>query len=226
MDRRWLYAFYHPYIRDSDGDYLKKLGIATDISSRIKSLRSTSIPGEFIRYRAIQVEDARQSEKLLHEIFKKHRVTMDREFFEVSFEQIDAQFDLIKASGGCEEYEDEGAREAWDKALPKASEVVLFESDGPPSLWNMGCREGEILEYNGVTVEVADATQSMVEYKGQTLSLSAAANAISLASGNSPTTKCSGWECFRWNGKKLTQHREECMSRGKSYESLVDQEGD
>ena len=217
MDRKWIYAFYHRYIRNSDGDYLFKIGYTSNILSRIKRLGGSHLPGDFIRHRAIMVEDAPKSEKLLHEIFKKYRV--EKEFFKVSFEQIDAQFDLIKVSGGCEEYEDEGEREDLDKALPKPS-------DGPSSLWDMGCREGEILEYNGVTVEVADATQSMVEYKGETMSLSAAATAISHASGNSPTTQCSGWECFRWNAKKLTQHREECVSRGKSYESLVDQEGD
>jgi len=61
-----------------------KIGMTGNLEERIRSLDNTSTPLPFECYYAATVKNAREIEKLMHDIFLDHRVRSNREFFELA----------------------------------------------------------------------------------------------------------------------------------------------
>ena len=60
-----------------------KIGTTTNLESRLRQLDNTSTPLPFECIYAVEVENAEEVERLLHETFGDQRVRKSREFFEV-----------------------------------------------------------------------------------------------------------------------------------------------
>lgn len=66
-----------------------KIGLTNgSLEERIRSLDTTSVPLPFECFYAARVKNAKEVEKLLHDAFLDHRIRSNREFFEVSPEQV------------------------------------------------------------------------------------------------------------------------------------------
>lgn len=78
-----------------------KIGMTTDVSSRLKSLYTTSVPDPFDIEYLLKFDNGEYTrvEKLIHLIFAPQRYRDDREFFIISFDQIRALIDLLKLCG-------------------------------------------------------------------------------------------------------------------------------
>ena len=61
-----------------------KIGITDNLERRMRELDNTSTPLPFECYYAVEVEDARDIERLLHQAFGDLRVNNSREFFRMS----------------------------------------------------------------------------------------------------------------------------------------------
>ena len=64
-----------------------KIGITDNLSRRLRELDNTSTPLPFECFYAVEVDDARTIESLLHEAFDDKRIRQNREFFNCTPEQ-------------------------------------------------------------------------------------------------------------------------------------------
>lgn len=67
-----------------------------DVKDRMKELFSTGVPYPFDCIEAVRIDDHKKVESLLHRVFEPDRYYEGREFFEVSVEQVQALFSLLK----------------------------------------------------------------------------------------------------------------------------------
>ena len=109
-----VYCLTNPEMPD-----VVKIGTTTNLEERLRKLDTTSVPVPFECVMAVQVDNAREVEQLLHEAYKPQRVRPSREFFRVGDEQVRA---AMRLSGGRDVtpqedvVEDEEARRALDQA--------------------------------------------------------------------------------------------------------------
>lgn len=74
-----------------------KIGMTKNLDQRLRQLDNTSVPVAFECVSAIDVDDPKKVEQLLHEAFDDRRVRRTREFFEVSPAQVVA---ALRLTGG------------------------------------------------------------------------------------------------------------------------------
>ncbi len=79
-DKEIVYILTNPAMEG----YIKIGHTTKNLSQRLKDLDNTSIPMPFECEFAIEVDDAKQAERLMHEAFDNMRVNPRREFFEMS----------------------------------------------------------------------------------------------------------------------------------------------
>ena len=109
-----VYCLTNPEMPD-----LVKIGMTTDLERRLRQLDNTSVPVPFECVMAVEVENAVEAEKLLHEVFGTQRVRPSREFFRVGVEYVLA---AMRLTGGGDVtpsddvVEDEEARRALEQA--------------------------------------------------------------------------------------------------------------
>ncbi len=72
-----------------------KIGMTGNLEERIRSLDNTSMPLPFECYYAATVKNAREVEKLMHDIFLDHRVRSNREFFELAPDRAVSALKLV-----------------------------------------------------------------------------------------------------------------------------------
>ena len=78
-----VYVLTNPSIPD-----IVKIGMTTDLTTRMRSLYNSSVPVPFECYFACTVKDMSFVEKQLHDGFDDFRVNPKREFFRVDPERI------------------------------------------------------------------------------------------------------------------------------------------
>ncbi len=153
---------------------LVKIGrTSTSVEQRMSELnRHAGIPLPFVCYYAAEVADSAKVEKKLHEAFGDHRIRAQREFFRLSPHRAQAALELAAISD----------------ATPKDEIVDEFPEDAQQGLTRENARKslptfGEykiplgakllFTKDNNITAVVnGDRT---LEFRGQTLSMSAAA---------------------------------------------------
>lgn len=148
-----------------------KVGKTDDLEQRIRSLDNTSIPLPFECYYACKVEKADFAEKQLFEAFKDNRVRSSREFFRISPERIVAILKLIAIEDVTlkkDVVENKEDQEALDKARRSN---FNFEMVGIP----VG---SELKFVNDESIIAKVIGKKSIEYNGETLSLSGAAQKI------------------------------------------------
>ena len=109
-----------------------KIGFTDNLSRRLRELDNTSTPLPFECFYALEVEDARGIEDLLHEAFDDKRVRQNREFFNCTPEQAKSALKIAEKMGGRDVtpkevvVETEQDRQALDNAKKKKGRVDYF----------------------------------------------------------------------------------------------------
>jgi len=178
-----------------------KIGITDNLSRRLRELDNTSSPLPFECFYALEVDDARGIEKLLHQAFYDKRVRQNREFFNCTPEQAKSALRIGEKMGGIEVtpkevvFETEQDKQALNNAKKRKGRVDYFGV--------LGINSGEILTFSkdqSLTCEVGENGQ--VIFRGEVTTLSRSALIIVSEMGydwqqiNGP-----GYWCYR--GAKL-----------------------
>ena len=109
-----------------------KIGFTDNLSRRLRELDNTSTPLPFECFYALELEDARGIEDLLHEAFDDKRVRQNREFFNCTPEQAKSALKIAEKMGGRDVtpkevvVETEQDRQALDNAKKKTGRVDYF----------------------------------------------------------------------------------------------------
>ena len=109
-----------------------KIDFTDNLSKRLRELDNTSTPLPFECFYALEVEDARGIEDLLHEAFDDKRVRQNREFFNCTPEQAKSALKIAEKMGGRDVtpkevvVETEQDRQALDNAKKKKGRVDYF----------------------------------------------------------------------------------------------------
>ena len=178
-----------------------KIGITDNLSRRLRELDNTSTPLPFECYYAVEVDDARAIESLLHEAFDDKKIRQNREFFNCTPEQAKSALRIGEKMGGIEVtpkevvFETEQDKQALNNAKKRKGRVDYFGV--------LGINSGEILTFSkdqSLTCEVGENGQ--VIFRGEVTTLSRSALIIVSEMGydwqqiNGP-----GYWCYR--GAKL-----------------------
>lgn len=178
-----------------------KIGFTDNLSRRLRELDNTSSPLPFECFYALEVDDARGIEKLLHQAFDDKRVRQNREFFNCTPEQAKSALRIGEKMGGIEVtpkevvFETEQDKQALNNAKKRKGRVDYFGV--------LGINSGEILTFSkdqSLTCEVGENGQ--VIFRGEVTTLSGSALIIVSEMGydwqqiNGP-----GYWCYR--GAKL-----------------------
>ena len=95
--RGYIYCLSNPSFQDN----IYKIGFTTKIPNvRTHDLYKTGLPTPFHIEFSKYVKNVRQTEHLLHEIFRRQRISSDREFFKVSLNLIHKEFEKINGRWG------------------------------------------------------------------------------------------------------------------------------
>ena len=186
-----VYALTNPAMPD-----LVRIGMTKNLPKRLKSLFTSGVPYPFEVHCAVEVENAKEVEDLLHEVFEKSRVRTKtkRDFFEVDPETVFAAMRLTLAAGGMMVKDDhivEGGENAEEEEeFLEPSEITEEDIEarneqvrrrGNINLERLGIpTDGSVVltfvRDDNVTVTVTGPKE--VEYRGDKMSLSGAAEKV------------------------------------------------
>jgi hypothetical protein len=188
---------------------LVKIGRTENVERRLQELSTTNVPLPFECHYAVEVDDAGRIEKILHGLFGDVRVNPKREFFRVDREKVVLAMkigdfkEVTPAQSNSGEYvEDKEERDAFAKSLEKER-----SRRSKINLGALGIGEGATLTFSrdGSVVAVV-APGNKVRFKGQIMSLSAAALSALHDKGNK-TSAASGSDYWMFDGETLDELR-------------------
>ncbi len=169
-----VYCLENPAMPD-----LVKIGMTTDLERRLRDLDGTNVPVPFECVMAVEVDDPRTAERLLHEVFDAQRVRKSREFFRVGSQHVVAAMRLTggrNVTPASDVVEDEEARLALNKARKKRARFNFnMVGIGPGTELQFRYR-GISSEAEPITAEVA--SHNRITFEGHETSLSGAATSI------------------------------------------------
>ena len=187
---------------------LIKIGITNrPIRERLKELDSTELPTPFNLYYAIEIDNYKQKEKLIHKAYAKDRIRLNREFFKVEPENATA---LLKAVGGKEidpsninitidETGKEISPDTFDARLPQAP-ITTFEMLDIPL--------GSTLTFTrDDRIECEVVENRKVEFKGEITSLSQLSRSILHKFYNWKSNYINGFQFWEFENEILTDRR-------------------
>ena len=174
-----------------------KIGITDNLSRRLRELDNTSTPLPFECFYAVEVDDAKAIENLLHETFNDKIVRERREFFYCTPEQAKSALKIAEKMGGKDVtprevvVETEQDRQALDNAKKRKGRVDYFGI--------LGINVGETLTFSkdsSITCEIGDNGQ--VLFRGESTTLSGSALTIVSEMGyNWQQVRGAGYWCYR-----------------------------
>ena len=174
-----------------------KIGFTDNLSRRLRELDNTSTPLPFECFYALEVEDARGIEDLLHEAFDDKRVRQNREFFNCPPEQAKSALKIAEKMGGRDVtpkevvVETEQDRQALDNAKKKKGRVDYFGI--------LGINIGETLTFSkdqNLTCVVKENGQVLFREELTTLSGSAL-TIVSEMGYNWQQVRGAGYWCYK-----------------------------
>ena len=181
-----------------------KIGFTDNLSRRLRQLDNTSTPLPFECFYAVEVDDAKAIENLLHETFNDKIVRERREFFYCTPEQAKSALKIAEKMGGkdvtprevvFDREHLEQDRQALDNAKKRNGRVDYFGI--------LGINAGETLTFSkdsSITCEVGDNGQ--VLFRGEPTTLSGSALTIVSEMGyNWQQVRGAGYWCY--NGTTL-----------------------
>ena len=178
-----------------------KIGITDNLERRVKELDNTSSPLPFECYYAVEVNDSKKVEKLLHQSFDKYRVRSNREFFELLPENAKSALQLANGKEVTPDHdivESSEDQRALDNARSKRERFKF-------SLLNI--EPGTILTFakdEEITCEVVD--DRLIRFRDEEMSLTASALIIIHEMGYE-WSKISGPAFWQHNGVSLYDMR-------------------
>ncbi len=181
-------------------DYVK-IGRTTNLKQRLLSLDNTALPLPFECYYAVEVNDSKKVEKLLHQSFDKYRVRSNREFFELLPENAKSALQLANGKEVTPDHdivETSEDQRALDNARSKRERFKF-------SLLNI--EPGTILTFakdEEITCEVVD--DRLIRFRDEEMSLTASALIIIHEMGYE-WSKISGPAFWQHNGVSLYDMR-------------------
>ena len=181
-------------------DYIK-IGRTTNLKQRLLSLDNTALPLPFECYYAVEVNDSKKVEKLLHQSFDKYRVRSNREFFELLPENAKSALQLANGKEVTPDHdivETSEDQRALDNARSKRERFKF-------SLLNI--EPGTILTFakdEEITCEVVD--DRLIRFRDEEMSLTASALIIIHEMGYE-WSKISGPAFWQHNGVSLYDMR-------------------
>ncbi len=148
-----------------------KIGFTiSDLETRMRQLDTTGVPLPFECVYALEVNEPRTKEQLLHKVFDRTRVRASREFFEIGQQHVEAAMRLMGGKDVTpygDVVVDEESRQALDKARKRKSN---FNFD------MVGIKPGTVLHFSRDETITCTVTGSRaVMFDGQELSISQAA---------------------------------------------------
>ena len=174
-----------------------KIGFTDNLSRRLRQLDNTSTPLPFECFYAVEVDDAKAIENLLHETFDDKIVRERREFFYCTPEQAKSALKIAETMGGKDVtprevvVETEQDRQALDNAKKRTGRVDYFGI--------LGINEGETLTFSkdsSIICEVVDNGQ--VLFRGESTTLSGSALTIVSEMGyNWQQVRGAGYWCYK-----------------------------
>lgn len=174
-----------------------KIGFTDNLSRRLRELDNTSTPLPFECFYALELEDARGIEDLLHEAFDDKRVRQNREFFNCTPEQAKSALKIAEKMGGRDVtpkevvVETEQDRQALDNAKKKKGRVDYFGI--------LGINIGETLTFSkdqNLNCEVKENGQVLFREELTTLSGSAL-TIVSEMGYNWQQVRGAGYWCYK-----------------------------
>ena len=207
-----VYCLENPAMPD-----LVKIGRTQDLEQRLKSLDTTSVPLPFVCFVAMEVDDARETEQLLHDVFSDHRVRSNREFFEVNPERVAAALRLTRGrdvTPTSDVVEDEETQVALDKAR-KRREAFNFDMVGIEAGAELRFQYLEISN-DGEPYTANVASHNRIIFESEETSLSAAATGIMQRHGITWTDKWSaaGPRYWYYESESLADRRRRMEEEG------------
>ncbi len=181
---------------------LVKIGITTDtVEARLTQLSSPSgVPLPFECHFAAEVEDSKQIEKILHQLFAEHRINPRREFFRLDKEKAVLAISIGKfkeITPGKAEVEP-GALEALEKAKAKRPKLRLDK---------IGINPRDVLTLSrDESIQAIVAPNNKLQYDGELLNPSPAA-LKALHKLGYKTLSASGSEYWMFEGETLDERR-------------------
>jgi hypothetical protein len=175
-----VYVLTNPAMPD-----LIKIGIttsATELTVRLKTLFSTSVPFPFTCYAAYEVANYKKVEKALHEAFGVHRVNVNREFFKMEPHRVKILLDsfgkkdvtpstiLVETPTdvtATEKYVDGSERKSnftFSAVNIPVGTVLQFADDDTITCTVVDDRK---VQYNGVVTSLSNAAQQVLRLKGK-----------------------------------------------------------
>ena len=174
-----------------------KIGITDNLSRRLKELDNTSTPLPFECFYAVEVDDAKAIENLLHGAFDDKKVRERREFFYCTPEQAKSALIIVEKMGGKDVtprevvFETEQDKQALDNAKSRKGRVDYFGI--------LGINTGETLTFSkdsSITCEVSNNGQ--VLFRGEATTLSGSALTIVSEMGyNWQQVRGAGYWCYK-----------------------------
>lgn len=154
-----------------------KIGLTNmSLEERIRSLDNTSMPLPFECFYAARVKNARETERLLHDVFLNNRVRSNREFFEVDPERVVSAIRLAEIENitpkkdFVESEEDQRAlNQAREKKLAFNFGMVNMPIGAEISFINDESIKAKVIKISG---------KKTIEFKGDLTSPSVAAQKI------------------------------------------------
>ena len=184
-----------------------KLGRTDNLIQRMQSLFDTSVPVPFTCYYAARVEDPARVERSLFEVFGDKRSHPRREFFTVDPHRAAAVIKLV-------EVEDVTNQGQIDTSTGNEDTVSVDRATARAERLNfemLDIQAGEILEsVKGpeITCRVVNQKPARVEYEGEIVSLSAAAQ-----KALNSNWRLQGSQYWMYGGRTLQEIREQIEAR-------------
>lgn len=184
---------------------LVKIGLTTDsVEARIAGLNTTAVPLPFECHFAAEIPDSVDLDKLektLHQLFSEHRINPKREFFRVEPEKVV----LALSIGGFKEVTP--GKADIDPVEVQAMEKVKEQRRARINLAALGINPGDILVLSrDEDVKVTVLAGGKVDYKGEPMSISAAA-LKALQEMGYKSTSVSGSDYWMFEGELLDERR-------------------
>lgn len=176
-------------------DNYVKIGQTTNLTQRLKSLDTTGVPLPFECVYAIEVEDYKEVENLLHQVFADSRIRKSREFFQIGAQRVIA---AMKLTGGLDltpttdTVEDDDDQKALDKARTKR-EAFNFDMVGIPP-------QTELYFYDEEEITCTVIDKKQISFQGETTSLSKVASDIFIERKRKKGERISNMSNMSFNG--------------------------
>ena len=182
--------------------YVKVGTTDNNLEKRLRELDNTSVPLPFRCEFAIEVNDGRAVEDLVHQVFADVRVRKRREFFEIEAQRVIAALQLTggkEVTPKADVAEDEEGIEALDRTVARRKSYSFDDAH---------VQVGDFLTYaRDQTIKAEVVTDKKISFEGEYMSLSKATLKLLHKEGYK-WKQANGWAYWMKDGETLSERVE------------------